>query len=85
MTWKHPHSSAKKFKTGQSPGKVMAADTAVFGVLLVDFTPPDSTINETALQESKETPGTHTARDTMMLTDGFLDTTLQDLTVLLHV
>jgi hypothetical protein len=29
MTWKHPHSSAKNFKIGQPPGKVMAAYPAV--------------------------------------------------------
>jgi len=43
-----------------------------YGVLLVGFTPLDSTINEAALQESKETPGAHSARDTMMLSDGAL-------------
>ena len=44
MTWKHPHSPVKKkFKTVQSPGKVMVtALWDVYGVLLVDFTPPSS-------------------------------------------
>jgi hypothetical protein len=36
---------------------------------LVDFTPLDSTINETALRERKEIPGAHSARDNTMLTD----------------
>jgi hypothetical protein len=54
MTWKRPQSPVnKKFKTVQSPGKVMAT---VFwddhGVLLVDFTPPGSTINAAAYQET---------------------------------
>jgi hypothetical protein len=54
MTWKHPHSPVKKkFKTVQSTGKVMGT---VFwdlhGVVLVDFTPPGSTINEAAYQET---------------------------------
>jgi hypothetical protein len=44
MTWKHLHSPIKKkFKTVQSPGKVMAtALWDVYGVLLVDFTPSGS-------------------------------------------
>jgi hypothetical protein len=54
MTWKHPRSPVKKkFKTVQSPAKVMAT---VFwdirGVLLVDFTPPSSAINAAAYQET---------------------------------
>jgi len=39
---------------------------------LVDFKPLDSTINETALRESKETPGVHSARDSIIFTDGAL-------------
>jgi hypothetical protein len=54
MTWKHPHSPVKKkFKTVQSPGKVMATVFwDVHGVLLVDFTPPGSTINAAAYEET---------------------------------
>jgi hypothetical protein len=54
MTWKHPHSPAKKkFKTVQSPGKVMAnVFWDVYGILLVDFTPPGSTTNTAAYQET---------------------------------
>jgi hypothetical protein len=54
MTWKHPHSPVKKkFKTVQSPGKVMATVFCdVHGVLLIDFTPPDSTINAAAYQKT---------------------------------
>jgi hypothetical protein len=54
MTWKHPHSPLKKkFKTVQSPGKVMATVFwDVHGVLLVDFTPPGSTINAASYQEA---------------------------------
>jgi hypothetical protein len=54
MTWKHPLSPVKrKFKTVQSPGKVMATVFwDVHGVLLVDFTPPGSTINTAAYQEN---------------------------------
>jgi hypothetical protein len=53
MTRKHPHSPVKtKFKTVQSPGKVMATVLwDVHGVLLVDFTLPGSTINAAAYQE----------------------------------
>jgi hypothetical protein len=39
---------------------------------LVDFTPLNLTIDATAFQESKETQGANSARDTMMLTDGAL-------------
>jgi hypothetical protein len=54
MTWKHPHSPVKKkFKTVHSPVKVMATVSwDVRGVLLVDFTPPGSTINAAAYQET---------------------------------
>jgi histone-lysine N-methyltransferase SETMAR len=50
MTWKHPHSPVKKkFKTG----KLMATIFwDVHGVLLIDFTPPDSTINAAAYQKT---------------------------------
>jgi hypothetical protein len=56
MTWKHPLSPVKtKYKTVQSPGKVMATVLwDVHGVLLVDFTPPGSTINAAAYQGLKE-------------------------------
>jgi len=42
MTWKHPYLPVKKkFKTVQSAGNVMATVFwDVYGVLLVDFTPP---------------------------------------------
>jgi hypothetical protein len=54
MTWKYPYSPVKrKFKTVQSPGKVM--DTVywdVHGVLLIDFTPSSSTVNAAAYQET---------------------------------
>jgi hypothetical protein len=54
MTWKHPRSPLKKkFKTVQSQGKVMATVFwDVNGVILVDFTPPGSTINAAAYQET---------------------------------
>jgi histone-lysine N-methyltransferase SETMAR len=54
MTCKHPHCPVKKkFKTVQSPGKVMATVFwDVHRVLLVDFTPPSSTINAAAYQKS---------------------------------
>jgi hypothetical protein len=54
MSWKHLDSPVKKkFKTVQSQGKVMAtASLDVHGVILVDFTPPDSTINAAAYQET---------------------------------
>jgi hypothetical protein len=54
MTWKHPHSPVKKkFKAVQSPEKVMATVFwDVLGVLLVDLTPPSSTINSAAYQEA---------------------------------
>jgi hypothetical protein len=54
MTWKHHHSPVeKRFKTVQSPGKVMATVFwDVHGVLLVYFTPPGSTINAVAYQET---------------------------------
>jgi hypothetical protein len=54
MTWKHPHSPAKKkLKTVQSPGKAMATlFQDVYGVLLVGFTPFGSTINAAAYQET---------------------------------
>ena len=56
MTWKDPHSPVKKkFKTVQSPGKVLAAIFMdVYGAAFVDFTPPDSTINAVAYQETLE-------------------------------
>jgi hypothetical protein len=56
MTWKHFHSPVKKkFKTVQSPGKVMATVYwDVHGVLLVDFTPPGSTMSAAAYQETLE-------------------------------
>jgi hypothetical protein len=51
---KNPHSPVKKkFKTVHSPVKVMATVFwDVHGVLLVDFTPPGSTINAAAYQET---------------------------------
>jgi hypothetical protein len=53
MTWKHHVSVKKKFKTVQSPGKVMAAVFwDVHGVVLVYFTPPGSTTNAAAYQET---------------------------------
>jgi hypothetical protein len=54
MTWKHLHFPVKtKFKTVQSPGKVMATVLwDVHGVLLVDLTLPGSTINAAAYQET---------------------------------
>jgi hypothetical protein len=55
MTWKHPHSPVKnKFKTVQSPAKVMAtAFWVVYGVImLAEFTPPSSTVNAAAYQET---------------------------------
>jgi hypothetical protein len=54
MIWKHPHSPAKKkFKTVQSVGKLMAiVFWDIHGLLLVDFTPPGSTINAAAYQET---------------------------------
>jgi hypothetical protein len=50
MPWKLPQSPVKKkFKAVHSPGKVMATVSwDVHGVLLVDFTPPGSTINSAA-------------------------------------
>jgi hypothetical protein len=50
MMWKHPHFPVKKkFKRVQSPGKVMATVFwDVYGVKLVDYTPPSSTINAAA-------------------------------------
>jgi hypothetical protein len=53
MTWKHSHSPVKnKFK---SSGNVMAkVFWDVYGVLLVDFTPPSLTINTAACQETLE-------------------------------
>jgi hypothetical protein len=54
MTWKNPHSPVKKnFNTVLSPAKVMAiVFWDVHGVLVVDFTPPGSTINAVAYQET---------------------------------
>jgi histone-lysine N-methyltransferase SETMAR len=54
MTWKHPQSPVKKkFKAVHSPVKVMATVSwDVHGVVLADFTPPGSTINAAAYQES---------------------------------
>jgi hypothetical protein len=65
MTWKYPHSPVKKnFKTVQSPGKVMATVFSdVHGVLLVDFTPPGSTINAAAYQETRGSRRLFSARD----------------------
>jgi histone-lysine N-methyltransferase SETMAR len=56
MTWKHPHSPVKKkFKTVQSPGQMMATVFwDVHGVLLVDFTPPGSTINAAAYYRTRK-------------------------------
>jgi hypothetical protein len=53
MASKHPHCPVKKkLKTVQSPGKVMASVFwDVYGVLIVGFTPPISTINAAAFQE----------------------------------
>jgi hypothetical protein len=50
MACKHPQSPVKmKFKTVQSPGKVMATVFwDVHRILLVDFTPPGSTISTAA-------------------------------------
>jgi hypothetical protein len=43
MTWKQHSPVKKKSRTVQSPGKVMAtAIWDVYGVMLVDFTPPSS-------------------------------------------
>jgi hypothetical protein len=69
MTWKHPHSPVKmKFKTVQSPGKVMATVFwNVHRVLLVDFTPPRWTINSAAYQETKETQGGYSAQETRIV------------------
>jgi histone-lysine N-methyltransferase SETMAR len=54
MTWRHPHSPVKKkFKTVQSPRKVMVTVFwDVHGVLFVDFKTPGSTINAAAYQET---------------------------------
>jgi hypothetical protein len=54
MIWMHPHSPVKKkFKTVQSPGKVIATGFwDVYRVLLVDFTPPGSTVNAAAYQQT---------------------------------
>jgi histone-lysine N-methyltransferase SETMAR len=54
MTWKHTHSPVKKkFKTAQPPGKAMATVFwDVHGLLLVDITPPGSTINTPVYQET---------------------------------
>jgi hypothetical protein len=56
MASKHPHCPVKKkLKTVQSPGKVILVATVfwdVHGVVLVDFTPPGSTINAAAYQET---------------------------------
>jgi hypothetical protein len=88
MTWKHPHSSVKmKFKTVQSPGKAMATVFwDVHGVLLVDFTPPGSTINAAAYEETlkrlKEAIQ-HKRQGLLMKGLGvFFCTTMLDLTVL---
>jgi hypothetical protein len=57
MTWKQPHSPVKKkCKIQQSPAKVtVTVFWDVYGVLLVDFIPPNSTINATAYQETLKT------------------------------
>jgi hypothetical protein len=54
MTWNHPHSPAKKkFKTMQFQRKVMTALVwDVHRVLLFDFTPPGSKVNEATYQET---------------------------------
>jgi hypothetical protein len=69
MTWKHPRSPVKKkFKTVQSPGKVMATVFwDVHGVLLVDFTPCGSTINAAAYEETKDTQGGYSAQETRIV------------------
>jgi hypothetical protein len=89
MTWKHPHFPVKKkFKTVQSPGKVMATVFwDVHGVLLVDITSSGSTINAAAYQETlKETQGGYSAQETRIVDQRsrkfFFCTTVLDLTVL---
>jgi hypothetical protein len=85
MTWKHPHSPVKrKFKTVQSPGKVMATVFwNVHGVLLVDFTPPGSTINAAAYQETlKRLKEAIRSKRPGLLTKGLGVLLLHDLTLL---
>jgi hypothetical protein len=60
----------------------------VHGVLLVDFTPPGSTINAAAYQETKETQGGYLAQETRIIdqrTREFFCTTWLVLTVLLQL
>jgi hypothetical protein len=85
MTWKHPQFPVKKkFKTVQSPGKVMATD--FWDVRLVDFTPPGSTINAAAYHESlKRLKEAIRCKRAVLLTKGLgvvLCTTKLDFTVL---
>jgi histone-lysine N-methyltransferase SETMAR len=79
MTCKHPHSPVKKkFKTVRCPGKVIA--TVVWDVhgVLVDITPPGSTVNASAYQETlkglkeaiwRKRPGLLTKRLVLLLHD----------------
>jgi hypothetical protein len=91
MTWKHPHSPVKeKFKTVQSPGKVMATVFwDVHGVLLVDFTPPGSTICKCSCLSgnSKETQGGYSAQETSIVDQRTWEffCTMLNLTVLLQL
>jgi hypothetical protein len=70
VTWRHPHIAVKeKLKTVQCPGKVTAT---VFwdirGVILVDFTPPGSTIIATAYQKTlKENQVGYSAQETSIV------------------
>jgi hypothetical protein len=70
MTWKHPHSPVKKkFKTVQSPGKGMATVSwGIYGVLLVDYTLPVSTINAAAYQETLKRLRGHLEKRPRLLT-----------------
>ena len=54
MTWSHSHSPVKKkFKTVQSPGKMMATIFwGVYSVLLVGLMPLGSTVNAVAYQKT---------------------------------
>jgi hypothetical protein len=71
MIWKHPHSPVKKMlKTVQSPGKVIKLWPVfwdVCGVLLVDFTPPSSTVNAAACQETKKTQRGYSEKETRIV------------------
>jgi hypothetical protein len=72
MTWKHPRCPVKKkFKTVQSPGKVMATVFwDIHRVLLVDFTPSSSTINAAAYQETLKRLETIQRKRPELLTKG---------------